>query len=169
MTTPLWLAALLALDVIGFGMVAGFFATFSDLVMPSLKRSRPEAAIEVMQVINREVFHSKTIFALWGMLGLSLVVAVAAVATQMPKGPLALVVAGCVAYFAGVLIVSRACNLPMNDLLASMRAADSEAMHYWQNEYLVRWVFWNSVRAVASAAAGTCFLLAGGWLMRGTS
>lgn len=155
-----WFSALLCAAAIGLSMVAGFFLTFSDFLMRSLRLAPVEAGVEVMQIINREVFRSITLVLMWSTLGVSLFLAVAAVACKLPTTSLALVVTGTSFYFFGVLVVSYARNLPMNARLASMPASDVATSTYWKHEYLERWVVWNSVRAVASGAAAACFLAA---------
>lgn len=155
-----WFSALLCTAAIGLAMVAGFFLTFSDFLMRSLRLAPVEAGVEVMQIINREVFRSITLVLMWSTLGLSLLLAVGAVACELPNTSTALVVTGAASYFFGVLVVSYARNLPMNARLASMHASDETTSTYWKNEYLERWGAWNSVRALASGAAAACFLLA---------
>lgn len=155
-----WFSASLCAAAIGLSMVAGFFLAFSDFLMRSLRLAPVEAGVEVMQIINREIFRSITLVLMWSTLGLSLVLAVAAVAYKLPTTPLALVVTGASLYFFGGLVVSYARNLPMNARLASMHASDGATSIYWKHEYVERWVVWNSVRAFAAAAAAACFLSA---------
>ncbi len=155
-----WFTALLCVAVVGLSMVAGFFLTFSDFLMRSLRLAPVEAGVQAMQIINREVFRSITIVLMWSMLWLSLFLAAAAIACGLPITSTALVVTGALFYFFGGLVVSYARNLPMNARLASMQAADAEAGVYWRREYVARWVRWNSVRALAAAGAAACFLLA---------
>ena len=71
----------------------------------------------------------------------------------------ALVIAGAVSYLAGVVGVTGARNVPMNDRLAAIGAADAGAAALW-DEYLTRWTAWNHVRTVASLAAAVALTVA---------
>jgi uncharacterized membrane protein len=153
-----WFSVLVGVAVIALSMVGGFFLTFSDFLMRALRMARVEAGVEVMQLINREVWRSITIVLLWGSVGLTVLVGAGAVATNVQRVPLALLTTGATVHVLGGLVVSYAHNLPMNERLASMEPSD--AATYWTSEYVEVWVRWNSVRALASVVAATCFLLA---------
>jgi len=157
--TSFWLLAILAAAVIMCGMIAGFFLTFSDFLMRSLKLAKTTAGIEVMQIINREVWKSITIFMLWGMVALS--VALGGYASLQLNGPLlAWVISGSTTYVLGMLLVSYAFNIPMNNRLDALELSTPAAATYWHDNYVDRWVFWNYVRAIASATAAICFFMA---------
>jgi uncharacterized membrane protein len=155
-----WFTVLVCMAVVGLSTVAGFFLTFSDFLMRSLRMARAQAGVEVMQIINREVWKSFTIGLLWGSLGLTLLLVGAGAATGVSKLPLALIATGSALYVVGGLVVSYARNLPMNARLEAMDASSATASAYWRTEYIERWVRWNWVRAVASWGAAVCFLLA---------
>lgn len=154
-----WLLIVLAIAMIVCGVISGFFLTFSDFLMRSLKLAKTAAGIEVMQIINREVWKSLTIFLLWGMVALSVVLAGYAVA-QLNGALAGWMIAGGVLYFVGVLVVSYGFNIPMNHRLAGMAFAGHDAATYWHESYVDRWVFWNYVRAITSGAAAVCFFIA---------
>ena len=69
--TSIWFFIVCEISVIACGLVSGVFLTFSDFVMRSLDGARTAAGVEVMQVINREVFRSVFMFLLLGMSALS--------------------------------------------------------------------------------------------------
>ena len=69
--TSSWFFIVCEISVIACGVVSGVFLTFSDFVMRSLDGARTAAGVEVMQVINREVFRSVFMFLLLGMSALS--------------------------------------------------------------------------------------------------
>jgi len=154
-----WLVTVLAIGVISCGMIAGFFLTFSDFLMRSLKLAETTAGIEVMQIINREVWQSLTIFMLWGMVAYSVILG--GYASLYLTGTLAaLVITGSATYVTGMLMVSYAFNIPMNNRLDALELSRPEAASYWHDTYVERWVFWNTIRAIASAAAALCFFIA---------
>ena len=158
--TSTWFFIVLEISVIACGLVAGVFLTFSDFVMRSLDSSRPAAGVEVMQVINREVFRTVFMVLLLGMSAASPLLAGYAYLTL--SGPAsAWVVAGGALYLGGVFGVTLVFNVPMNQRLDAMDCSGAGAVSYWATTYMPRWSFWNHVRAIASAAASVCFLVAG--------
>lgn len=160
MTTPAWFFGLLDAAIIGCAMVSGFFLTFSDFLMRSLRLAKTDSGIQVMQLINREVLRSVTIVMLWGMLGLSLALTGTALLNRVSGLPFVLISSACALYFFGVLVVSFARNLPMNAELDAMDCRAAASARYWEDTYLSRWVFWNTVRAIASGGASACLLAA---------
>ncbi len=165
--TTTWFLIVIQISVIACGVVSGVFLTFSDFVMRSLERAETTAGIEVMQVINREVFRSVFMFLLLGMSALSpFLFGYAYFNIASPAS--ALIMIGGATYFAGVFVVSLVFNVPMNNRLDAREYSGADAATYWMNTYLPHWTFWNYVRAIASAAAAVCFLIAGVWLAQGT-
>jgi len=154
-----WLLTVLAIGVISCGMISGFFLTFSDFLMRSLKLAETTAGIEVMQIINREVWKSLTIYMLWGMVAYSVILG--GYASYYLNGSIAaLIITGSITYVVGMLMVSYAFNIPMNNRLEALELSTPEAATYWHDNYVNRWVFWNYVRAIASGAAALCFFIA---------
>jgi uncharacterized membrane protein len=130
-----WLFVLCQSSIIACAVVGGVFLTFSDFLMRSLARADAATGTEVMQVINREVFHL--------------------------AGPAStLIVAGGAIYLVGVSAVTSTFNVPMNNRLAARDHSSSEAASYWKTRYLPDWTFWNSVRAIASVTSAICYLFA---------
>lgn len=149
----------LVMAVIGCGMVSGLLLAFSDFIMRSLKMAQHGAGIEVMQIINREIWRSASIFLLWGMVVLSVVLG--GYAYFHVAGPTGIwVMAGGTFYIVGMLAVSYAFNIPMNHRLEAMEYSAASTASYWSDTYLSRWVFWNYIRAVSSSLAAICFLIA---------
>lgn len=164
--TTTWFFIVLEFSAIACGLVSGVFLTFSDFVMRSLNGAKPAAGIEVMQVINREVYSSVFIALLLGMSALSPLLA--GYAYLYIAGPTAsLIMAGSAIYLTGVLGVTLACNVPMNTRLDAMELASPQAATYWTGTYFPRWTMWNHIRTFASAASAICFLVACVWLAQG--
>lgn len=62
-------------------------------------------------------------------------------------------IAGAVLYLTGNVVVTIACNVPLNDRLAALKSSEGpEAAALW-NEYLRRWTAWNHVRTATGLAA----------------
>ncbi len=165
--TPAWYFILCEISVIACGVVSGVFLTFSDFVMRSLDGARTAAGVEVMQVINREVFRSVFMVLLLGMSALSPFL-IGYAYFRMAGSASALIMAGGAIYLAGVFVVTLVFNVPMNNRLDAREYSGTEAAIYWTNTYMPRWTFWNYVRAIASAASAICYLIASVWLAQGT-
>jgi uncharacterized membrane protein len=154
-----WLPLLAGMAAIACALVAGFFQSFSEVVMVSLDRSMRAGGIEAMQTINREVFG--TVFMVL-LLGMSLAAPLAAgTAWFTLSGPPRtwLVLAG-LSYFVGVFLVTLLGNVPMNTALSQLPFASPEAREYWEAVYFPRWTLWNHVRTLGAVSASLCFLLA---------
>ncbi len=165
--TSTWFFVVIQISVIACGLVSGVFLTFSDSVMRSLDGAKTAAGVEVMQVINREVFRTVFMVLLLGMSALSPVL-MAYAYVGVSGAASALIVAGGAIYLAGVFVVSLVFNVPMNKRLDRMEFAGAEAAAYWTDTYMPRWTFWNYVRAIAAAASAICFLMASTWMVQAT-
>jgi uncharacterized membrane protein len=64
-----------------------------------------------------------------------------------------------VIYVLGVIGVTIAFNVPLNDRLARAAPDSPEGASLWQH-YLARWTAWNHLRTAASALAMALFILA---------
>jgi uncharacterized membrane protein len=143
-------AATLA-TALGCGLNAGVFFAFSTFVMPALKRLPAAHGIAAMQSINKLAVTPAFMAALFGTavacLGL-----VAWAAISSGERPAALVIAGGALYLVGTIGVTIACNVPLNDGLATLHPQDAGAASRWA-EYVAKWTAWNHVRTVAALAA----------------
>jgi uncharacterized membrane protein len=68
-------------------------------------------------------------------------------------------VAGAALYLIGVMVVSFAVNIPLNDQLAAIDPASAAGAAEWQN-YLDKWNPANNLRAIACALGVVAFGLA---------
>jgi uncharacterized membrane protein len=62
-------------------------------------------------------------------------------------------------YLVGTFGITIACNVPLNNALASVSPAAPDAAQRWA-EYRARWTGWNHVRTAAAVAAAGAFTLA---------
>ncbi len=162
-----WFFIVCQFSIIACAVVGGVFLTFSDFVMRSLDRADMAAGIEVMQVINREVFRTVFMVVLLGMTALS--VLLVGYAYLYLDGPAStLIMAGGAIYLVGVFAVTAAFNVPMNKALDAMDHSAVEAASYWKTVYFPDWTMWNWVRAVASMASAVCYLGALVWMAQGS-
>jgi uncharacterized membrane protein len=150
-------AATLA-TALGCGLIAGVFFAFSTFVMPALKRLPPAHGIVAMQSINKLAVTPAFMTALFGTavacLGL-----VAWAVIWSGERPAALVLAGSVLYIFGTIGVTIACNVPLNDRLATLRPQGADAAGRW-DEYATKWSAWNHVRAAAALVAAATLNIA---------
>jgi len=163
---PTWFLIMCEISVIGTMLVSGLFLTFSSFLMRSLALSQTAAGIEVMQVINREIWKSAFIALLWGFILITAGLAGYAY-LYIPAPATAYLITGAALYFFGVFVMSYLFNIPMNDRLDALAYDSEQAATYWHSTYLPRWTYWNYLRALTSGGAAVCFLAASVQLVQG--
>jgi uncharacterized membrane protein len=148
-TLLLWTSALGAL------LVAGMFFAFSNFIMRGLERLPASQGIAAMNSINVTVINP-LFMALF--LGTGLICAALALINlcSLPDLAAVKILAASAVYIIGCIGVTMMFNVPLNDSLAAVQA-DSAAL--WA-DYLKTWVMWNSVRCIASLAAGALMVSA---------
>ena len=57
------------------------------------------------------------------------------------------------------ILVTIACNVPLNDALAAVDTSGADAGHVWTT-YLRSWTAWNHVRTIAALVAAGSFTIA---------
>lgn len=142
--------SIFAIAALGAAVLGGFFLTFSDFMMRSLGRASGPAGMEVMQVINREVFRSTFIVMFFGYGVLSLGAIVWGGLTGSPWA-----IAGGVVYLLGTILTTGLGNVPMNVRLDKGEGG----LDYWAH-YVVRWTQFNHIRTLACMITAVCFLQA---------
>jgi uncharacterized repeat protein (TIGR03806 family) len=143
---------------LGSGLIAGVFFAFSSFVMPALGRILPPQGIAAMQAINVVVLNRSFLGVFVGTAAACLLLGVAAVINWSAPGA-GLRLAASVLYLGGCFLVTRACNVPLNDGLAAVQPESAEGARVWLR-YLVDWTLWNHVRGAAALAAAALFTLA---------
>ena len=78
---------------------------------------------------------------------------------NIPIAQSAWVLGAAVLYFVGVMAVTRAGNVPMNNALDRMNKNSAHDREYW-SVYLRRWTRLNHIRTIASTLAFGGFLVA---------
>lgn len=145
------------LVVLAYALVGGVFLAFSDFIMRALSMTSGQGGAEAMQAINREVFRWVFMVLFLGLAPVSLFIAVYGV-IAVGQGPgLGMMLAGLV-YVIGCFGVTVVFNVPMNETLAGMDAAEEATLEYWTRSYLPRWTFWNTVRSVACGLSAALLL-----------
>lgn len=139
------LTVLVVATVLATGLAGGVFAAFSTFVLPGLRRLAPADAAAAMVAINEDAVRPP-FMTLFG--AAVLVPAAAAVAGLVggQDGAWLLVASAAVA-LGGMLVVTAAANVPLNDRLAASPDAAGWAA------YDRPWARWNHVRTVCCAAS----------------
>ena len=156
----IWFVFLSQFSILAYGILAGVFLAFSDFIIRSLARTSGSGGIETMQVINREVFRWVFMALFLGLVPVSLFLVVYGLTSLDGTARTFIALAGMV-YLIGSFGVTILFNVPMNEMLAKMDAAQEITTVYWTEVYLPRWTFWNSVRTVACAASSVLLMI--GW------
>lgn len=152
------LPALTFAAALGSGIMAGFFYSFSNVIMGSLARIPAPVGIAAMQSINIVVQNPVFFLLFFGTALLSLIL-IAMAAMGYATGGTGVLVAGGVVYLVAVIGVTIFFNVPMNNALAATDPASAAGAESWA-DYLRRWTMWNHVRTVGNVAALALFLLA---------
>ncbi len=141
--------------MLGSALIGGIFFAFSSFVMRALARAPAAEGIALMQSINVVVLNPSFLGAFIGTAVLSFGAGGLAMATgNRPSG--AFFVGGATLYLLGTFLVTVFQNVPLNDRLAAVPAADPKSAKLWAL-YLVRWTTWNHVRTAAALAAALLF------------
>ena len=147
-------AALHLIAAVATAIMAGFFWSFSVVVMDGLRLLPPLEGIRAMQAINAVV--RNPLFGV-GFFGAPVLCALVLLALVLPggRGVGGIVAAsGAAIYLALAFVVTFAKNIPLNEALAAATSAEQ-----W-NAFLAPWVFWNHIRTLGSLAAA-CLLALG--------
>ncbi|MFI0846303.1 DUF1772 domain-containing protein [Mesorhizobium sp. IMUNJ 23232] len=146
------------LAAVGSGVMGGLFFAYSTSVMGALGRVAPAGGIAAMQAVNVVIQNPVFFIAFFGPALLSLVLAAAALLGWHGGSAVAIYV-GAAFYLAGIMAVTIAINVPMNNALMAVDPASAEGARYWAT-YLSNWTAWNHVRTVAGIAACVSYILA---------
>jgi uncharacterized membrane protein len=142
---------------VGAAVVGGVFFAFSTFVMPALDELPAPQGIEAMQAINRTAVGPGLMLALFGTAAACAGLGVVALRRRDRPGARWLL-AGSAVYLVGVVGVTMAANVPLNDTLAAVHPHAAGAADTW-SDYLTRWTAWNHVRAAGSIAAAALLLV----------
>lgn len=155
---PTTTAVLVSAAAIGTTAVGGVFLAFSSFVMPALGRLSVKDGVAAMQSVNVTAVSPVLMTVLFGSGALCLWTGWRAVTTWgTPAAPWLL--AGSAAYLVGVIGVTVAANVPLNDQLAALDPTSPAAAALWPR-YLSTWTSWNHVRTVAGLLSGAALLVA---------
>lgn len=144
-----------AAAALGSGLVAGAFAVFSLMVMPALAALPAAAGVAAMQSMNRTAIRPAFLALLFG----TGVLCLAAAGAELGSARRPAVLAAAALYVFGVLGVTVAANVPLNDALARLQPGSAASADRWPG-WVRRWTGWNTVRALAAAGAAALLIAA---------
>jgi uncharacterized membrane protein len=147
-------AALHLVAALAAALMAGFFWSFSVVVMDGLRLLPPLEAMRAMQAINAAVRNALFALGFFGAPILCLLVLLSLVLPVGRSGGGVVAAAGAAFYIVFAFVVTFAKNIPLNEALAGATGAEQ-----W-HAFLSPWVFWNHVRTAGSLAAA-CLLALG--------
>ena len=156
MNSPIYLLTFVA--ALGSGLVAGTFFAFSNFVMKALARVPPAQGIAAMQSINVVVLNKWFFAVFFGTAVCCLALAVSSFVRWQRPGAGCLII-GSLLYLIGTILVTIACNVPLNDTLAAVDPSSTDASRVW-TIYLKSWTAWNHVRTGSALAAAALFTVA---------
>jgi uncharacterized membrane protein len=148
------------LALLASALMAGFFYAYSVSVMLGLAAGDALSAVRAMRSINAAIRTPVFAVAFFGALAFPLLAAVLALPAQR-YDVAALALAAALAYGLGVVAVTFAANIPLNESLAAAGAAVTaeDAPALWQG-YAQPWTAWNHLRALASILSFACIAAA---------
>ena len=146
MTEYLTIAAM-----IGAGLNAGVFFTFSTFTMSGLKRLAPSAGAAAMQEINREAPKAPLMSLFFGTALLSAALLVDGLGNLDEVAARYQVAAG-VLFLVGVIMLTGMYHVPRNDKLDRLDPESNHGQRYWEI-YRHQWTRMNHVRTIAPAVA----------------
>jgi uncharacterized membrane protein len=145
-------------SAIASALVAGIFFAFSTFIMAALGRIPAEQGIAAMQSINVTVINPLFMLAFMGTGVLCLMLIAGAYVRWDETGGKLILLASLI-YLIGCIGVTMGFNVPLNNALAALQPATSEAAALW-TRYLQEWTFWNHVRTIAPIVSAALFIWA---------
>jgi uncharacterized membrane protein len=155
---PFVISGLLWFSAIGCGLLAGVYFAFSTFIMTALGRIDQAHGVSAMSAINSTILHSLFMPLFFGTTLASLVLAVMTLFRWSAPGATAMLAGGLI-YVAGMFLCTMFFNVPLNNALAAVDPASTEAASVWAR-YLNDWTRWNHVRTIASTAACALYIAA---------
>lgn len=143
------------------GLMAGLFFAFSVSVNPGLGRLDNTAYLQSMQHINRAILNPVFLLCFLGAAALLAVSCFMQYGKPAPAG-FWLMMGAAVVYIAGVLGVTMAGNVPLNDALDKFDIANATAdkLQQLRDQFEAPWGRYHAVRTWANVVSFVLTLLA---------
>ncbi len=154
--TIIFLGALLST-----GLMAGIFFTWTNAVTPGLGKLVDIEYLKAFQAMNRSILNPTFFVIFWGAAAIPLLTTVISYKAQ--SGTVFwLLTAAVIIYVLGVVVVTMAGNIPLNNLLeqTNLEIASPTDMEALRNHFERPWNVLNWVRTFASTIAFILLLIA---------
>jgi uncharacterized membrane protein len=142
---------LILLSAVGCGLVGGIFFAFSTFVMKALDRLPSMQGISAMQSINVVVINPMFLSVFFGTAVLCAILSIFSLLRWYAHSG-GYLIFGSLFYLLGTILVTMVCNVPRNNMLATVDPASDEGNRVWR-DYVKMWTKWNHVRTVAALMA----------------
>jgi uncharacterized membrane protein len=143
---------------LGCALSGGVLFAFSAFVMAGLDRLPASGGIAAMQSINVTAVRPPPIVTLLGT-ALVCLAAIVVAAVSLDQSWAGWALAGGLTYLLGVVVVTAAANVPLNDRLARVDPSTADAGGEW-GRYVTVWTAWNHARSLAGALAAGLLMVA---------
>jgi uncharacterized membrane protein len=134
----------------GSAVTGGVLFAFSSFVMPGLNRLDPAEAIRAMNAINVAAVRPAFMTLLFGTAAVTVATTVAGIRRHDTRAGQLLII-GSAVFLVGVIGLTMAYHVPLNDGLARFDPATGDAGRTWA-DYYRGWTALNHVRALAGGA-----------------
>ena len=140
-------AVLLWFSALSSGVMAGIYFAFSFFIMRALEVLAGSAGMAAMQSINRVILRSAFMpLFLGSSLACAALVVIGFLRWSQPGGWQ--MAAGGAVYLLGMLVVTMASNVPLNNALDQADPNGADAAWAWRRFY-GPWLTWNHLRTAA--------------------
>lgn len=153
------LILVLVISIVAMGLVAGFFFTFSVILMPGLHKLVDKAYIESFRAVdsvlqsNTPAVATRPIFGIVFIGGiLSLLSSLALGMIYAPEVGKLLLIGAVMSYILGVLLPTVRIHIPLNDRLQRLQISQMSVseLALERSNFETRWVKWNTIRTIAA-------------------
>lgn len=151
-------AAMLWIMALSCGLMAGLYFAFSTFLMRALGRIEPGAGIAAMNAIDVDIQRSLFMPVFVGSPLIAIVLAGFAARDLSAPYSLPALVGGAI-YVVGMVVVTMARNVPLNNALARVDPTSAEGAAFWAR-YLGEWTRWNHLRTLSSLAGCALYIRA---------
>ncbi|MFI5710135.1 DUF1772 domain-containing protein [Kribbella sp. NPDC051620] len=143
--------------LVGSALMTGLFFAFGTAVMSALERMPAGQGATAMNLINVRIQNPLFLLVFCGTAVICVALSITALVKNTPGK--SWVLAGAALYLLGVIVLSFAVNIPLNDQLAAVDPHSAAGTAEWLN-YLAKWNPSNNIRAITSSLAVIAFALA---------
>ncbi len=150
---------ILAIATVLSALMSGFFFAYTFSVNAGLHKLNDRSYLAAMQHINKAVLNPVFYSCFFGALIFLVISSILCFNIGSPRRYL--VLCACISYAIGVLGITVARNVPLNQQLASfdIAMASEASLQSMRAVFEVPWVCWNNIRTLASFITVVCLVI----------